>query len=1373
LIIEHKNNRDDSNIDLNNNDVNVNAPTHLDDTIKLQTGNTPLDEYNPSLFHLLMPALFPYEDYTIEGTARPTSIGYNSHVKHLLNCANRRFATHQSFMFIAFNVMQRRTVSMSARSYTHRVNFSHVTALIAKITPAIIDRNIKALQNKMPLDDNIKEVINVMDTMGKKVLGSKAARKDDRKNTYALFHKFGGPTFFHTINFAEMYSSLALHFAGLDVDPTLDNPNYADFPKSKERYSAITLNPVASAKCFHKYLKEYLKIIQPNDGSIGILGNVQAYNAMVESNGHAGLHCHMLIWIKGAIPNPDKLIEAMLENVDIKNKVVSFMENTISNDVQYGPEVPDHNRQIDLHPSTRRYIFIIFRFPVPPHFDELSFNNLIQKEAKTVAKEAQNHICYSRGTCYKYDEKKCRFHAPWKLKEASSFDEVTGIIHLKRSVDERINKYSKVSSAIARCNNDISMMLSSAESKAAMIYSTDYSTKDSLPMTTCLEMIKKGFLTLRPVNERSINETTRLQLIRCFTCIQSQQELTSTEVSSLLNELPLSYSSHKFRSLHLEIFITYINNPTDETFAIKRNRFGQEEYTTYVNQRQDYTFRGMDLNLCSLYDMIQSYQKLSMREKSLSNIIKFSNNHPEYISHGHKRSVSIVQIAYSIPSKNNKLKTELYSMIMLILFKCWRSKSDLIEHYKSWNEAFSNFYVNPEHQHVIDCIQLLHDAKQSRNEHVIERNNNSLEEEDDIYNQHIDNLENAELGSECSSENQTVDDISTIFDTVFLQNQLNDLPDYTTNYQFTTTEANTNPNTSQYSFIDFPPDMEKNWAEKWWKNLPKDPETIFNADHPIEIIPSMESLPSWCPIATSSAIEIQNTVSKQFTLNKEQCMVFDFLCHHHHTVKTQCILYLRGPGGAGKSWAMAAFKEYLTRTNSIDMYCGGAFTGIASANIKLPTINSWIRTGLKWFEEPSESTKKLLELDLAKKQFGFIDEITQVALGLLGRASANLNIGKNLPYGIMGGLNMTFAGDLEQFDPVSHPPFYGNPRYGALATVEACGKLVYEGITHCIDLHQTPRFEGEYNGFMSRLYNYTTTDEDIEQIKSKLLTKNESFKAFDAILLTARNKNRIQWNVAITKMKISSSTCPIYQFKSRDKFKKTVLKDAAADYFHQFEAENKYPGILDIWVGMHIMVTSTKYRLYEVTYGTFGNIEYVYTSPNGIPNCIIIYIPTFQGKLGIMILKLDHLPRGCLPFFPETFSTKFSGFKGRGGIRKYKSISRYQFGFQQAYAITDYKSQSKTFKKTIIDIEPQTKNFKSESLYTMFSRNKNWDNLRLLSSFNEKNEPIFKPEWLSGRKVQTKILEPTNNLNILAAKTMQMFTGLNGNPAEIVSSFTE
>ena len=73
---------------------------------------TPVNEFcNPSLFPMIYPTLFPYGVGGFEDkTHCCIPISMKQHVKHLCSLADRRFQEHYSFMFTAFNILQRRAV---------------------------------------------------------------------------------------------------------------------------------------------------------------------------------------------------------------------------------------------------------------------------------------------------------------------------------------------------------------------------------------------------------------------------------------------------------------------------------------------------------------------------------------------------------------------------------------------------------------------------------------------------------------------------------------------------------------------------------------------------------------------------------------------------------------------------------------------------------------------------------------------------------------------------------------------------------------------------------------------------------------------------------------------------------------------------------------------------------------------------------------------------------------------------------------------------------------------------------------------------------------------------------------------------------------
>lgn len=76
--------------------------------IELPHGENPENEFNNSqLFPKLYPSLFPYGIGGFEDSRRKIPVAMQSQIKHFMNIADRRFKHHQSFIFTAFNILQR------------------------------------------------------------------------------------------------------------------------------------------------------------------------------------------------------------------------------------------------------------------------------------------------------------------------------------------------------------------------------------------------------------------------------------------------------------------------------------------------------------------------------------------------------------------------------------------------------------------------------------------------------------------------------------------------------------------------------------------------------------------------------------------------------------------------------------------------------------------------------------------------------------------------------------------------------------------------------------------------------------------------------------------------------------------------------------------------------------------------------------------------------------------------------------------------------------------------------------------------------------------------------------------------------------------
>ncbi|KAF7983177.1 hypothetical protein HWV62_23418 [Athelia sp. TMB] len=99
----------------------------------------PCSEYDrPNLFPMVYPTLFPYGLGGFEDLRRSPKISFQRHVKHLLSLKDRRFQEHYSFQFVAFNIMQRRTLLLRTNLKVKRSAFENAAKGFASVTAEAI-----------------------------------------------------------------------------------------------------------------------------------------------------------------------------------------------------------------------------------------------------------------------------------------------------------------------------------------------------------------------------------------------------------------------------------------------------------------------------------------------------------------------------------------------------------------------------------------------------------------------------------------------------------------------------------------------------------------------------------------------------------------------------------------------------------------------------------------------------------------------------------------------------------------------------------------------------------------------------------------------------------------------------------------------------------------------------------------------------------------------------------------------------------------------------------------------------------------------------------------------------------------------------------
>ena len=197
----------------------------------------PVNEFfNIELFPMIYPTLFPYGIGGFEDRRRTVAISLKRHVKHLFSLKDKRFQEHYSFLFTVFNILQRRLVLLHTSLKVRRSNFESAArnfAGVSQETIHIVTERVSRGDSTTANNIDERKVLNLMkqvNTVTANVPGTPASRVTMRNEIQALMMEKGPPSFFITINPADIYNPLVKFLGGAEID--IDNllpeqvPNY-------------------------------------------------------------------------------------------------------------------------------------------------------------------------------------------------------------------------------------------------------------------------------------------------------------------------------------------------------------------------------------------------------------------------------------------------------------------------------------------------------------------------------------------------------------------------------------------------------------------------------------------------------------------------------------------------------------------------------------------------------------------------------------------------------------------------------------------------------------------------------------------------------------------------------------------------------------------------------------------------------------------------------------------------------------------------------------------------------------------------------------------------------------------------------------------
>lgn len=540
---------------------------------------TPVNEFfNPELFPMIYPTLFPYGIGGLEDRTRKITVSMKRHVRHLFNLSDRRFQEHYSFLFTVFNILQRRSILLHTSLKVKRSKFNSVAADIASVSPEtihIMTERISRGDSVTANNDDERKVLNLMkevNTVTSHVPASAASRVAMRNEIRALMIDLGSPSFFITINPADVYNPL-VKFLGrsntnIDQSETSDEVfNYW------EQAILVAKNPFVPAKFFNIYMKAVISALlkfDPTQTDLegGVLGVVKGYYGCVEAQGRGSLHCHMMVWLEGAL-NPNEIKNRIIQDGDtgFRDRLIAFLDDTISNDIPI-----DANPDL-LIPSSQHHPCSVEGVSLEIPSEERP--QARQKDLYHLVKACQYHK--HSNTCYKYwkgpgHPKECRFDLDENnICLETKFNMETGELCF-RCLNGLVNNFNRTILEAIRCNMDIKFIGSGSAAKAVTYYITNYITKSQLKTHVAYAALELAVNKLGEYDPHDDEVTLRAKslLRKCAFTMISHQELSGQQVASYLMDYEDHFTSHSYRNLYWTSFESFINTeePSPECYIV-------------------------------------------------------------------------------------------------------------------------------------------------------------------------------------------------------------------------------------------------------------------------------------------------------------------------------------------------------------------------------------------------------------------------------------------------------------------------------------------------------------------------------------------------------------------------------------------------------------------------------------------------------------------------------------------------------------------------------------------------------------------------------------------------------------------------------------
>lgn len=1129
--------------------------------VAARNSNTFLRDDDPGFLAYAFPHLDPWG---IGGFNNPVNIAkkrlpFERQLRNLLLQHKSPFKDDANFAFVCWNIIQksdiRRKSCFSLKKNSSR-NIAEQMRLLSPIFERLADKWERDIFAR-PEGDEERAAINLLNSLkmvNRELKGSLGYKLSRRNEVRALIKKFSTPALFITLNPHDISHPLLGIIGGFTV---LEWQTMTAFQRS----CFVAKHPAVAAKFFDAMINSFVSIVLKPGHYDGYFGNCKAYYGMVEAQGRGTLHCHMLIWLEGN-PSPKELREKLRTDAEFKRDLFSWLELNICSHIpgtleEYLAEDHTELERADLPSPDPRTLSqpCIADFESEDKF-ELAFQSFVKDLVLTCNWHEHTHTCWKHlKNDEPHDDAHCHMRINGQTRALTEIDPETESILLRR-LHPRINNFNELVIFLMQCNMDIKYIGSGEAAKALVYYITDYITKQDMPTHVGFSALRYALQqTSREFWSTSDQDTAKLDqsvIIKSINALNARQEMSHQQVMSYLVGGGDFYTSHWFQTLKWKDFDRHVMK---EASLLTEPHTSLNDHETDVNDRDDHSITvtieaGQVMTSTNILDYIHRSDDDPFHNMSLwefyeqTKLETINQNHPHNgnvgvqggrpsslrgrLSVPHPKSdthqirirnkfVVPVLIGPSLPRPDRgDLEYEEWCRVMLVLFKPWRTVSDLISINQPWVDSFSSYQFKEEHTYIMKNMNVENECKDARDSHRATRflsDNGSPVNPTISAHPHAGNVDDFILAdNELSFLQENVMN-------VIEQDQPDIQPNERTTREITELVKNLDslglfartpimyPNNRQLDavYASFSEEqlhtqsklMAQLKSHKRLRGEVNNQDQMLNVNNNYDV--NIRQLRSEMSIHNNSLVQVEQLrlarcsyshihderICANFTKldeiiddrglknNVEQLRAFQMVGQHLITDdRNQLLLYVSGVGGTGKSYVIKSISTLFENLGRSDELLISALTGSAAVLIDGFTIHSILQ-----LVRCGKADTSVLERILKRVRYLIVDEVSMISAITMHQISLRLQEAfafdpsrKELPF---GGMNMIFFGDMGQLPPVRYPSVFNDRLVSKISvnTIESnqgqngvSGAVCWRRIHRVIELkknwraHKDPRY---------------------------------------------------------------------------------------------------------------------------------------------------------------------------------------------------------------------------------------------------------------------------------------------------------------------------